>query len=211
MATTLYLTNTLADVNPSSATEYALSLTRGNAAVSETGVSTDDADPILDNSFIDDASGTVVWLSKPLNAVTISGSLTVNLRALESSMAANQQSGIWIRRYTNAGDPTTDYIIDETLPSGVEMGTAEAAQNWSATPFSTAIPAGDRIGCNVFAIEIGVGVTGHTHTLFFDGPTAGASGDSFITFTETITEQAGIDPALLAGALIESIDLQVAD
>lgn len=192
MATRFFLTNTLADVDPTSNTEYELRLgSAGDAAVSETG--TGDTDGIRD--LIDDASGSIRWISKPLSAVTINNDVLANLRMAEAAMTSNQQAWFDVVRVDNDGvsNPTT--IVSGNR--GVEMGTTEAAQNFTATiGAAISISAGQRIRVTVGVLEIGAGAA-DTVTLWFDGPTAGASGDSWIEFTETITEQAAAAGSLL--------------
>ena len=56
--------------------------------------------------------------------------------------------------------------------------------NWTITPSSTAFLKGDRILIRPYWIQIGVSASTHTVTMWYDGPTAAASGDSYVTFTE---------------------------
>jgi len=180
VATTLYLTNTASDLDLGVETEYKFSLTRGDAAVSETA-------PGGAISNVDDANGIIYWYSPPLNAVTISGPITVNLRMAEEFATTNLGAYIQVYRTDNAG-VAIEVILDGAR--GVEMGTSEADQNWAPTVTPSTLVAGDRLLVLVIASEVGTAGAG-VATLWFDGPTGGASGDSFITFTETITEQAG--------------------
>lgn len=124
------------------------------------------------------------FVSFQVNAFTLSGTVTMNLRMRENAMTDNIGAQCIIQRRDASGG-----FVSEVLNSqkGTEFGTTEAAQNWTATPTSTSFSDGDRI-C-VFGMYNAVGAAdiaavGH---LFVDGPTSGASGDSFITFTETIT------------------------
>src|SRR6185503_16984976 len=62
--------------------------------------------------------------------------------------------------------------------------------------------AGDRIGVIVYGAPIGTTASGFTFSLGYDGATGAADGDSWVQFTETITEQGGAaaaDPFPFAG------------
>lgn len=128
----------------------------------------------------------IEWISEPLAAdVTIAGSITFNLRMLESAMAANVGAQCVIERLDHLGAIISTVIDSE---QGVELGTAEAAQNWSASPTSTAFNKGDRIRVRVAGNDAGgTMASGNTFTFSYDGTTAAASGDSYVTFTETFS------------------------
>ena len=123
------------------------------------------------------------YITPPLEPFTLAGSISANLRGSESNAQANATLAVRILRF-NAVDNTTTTVT--LLSSATELGTTEAARTMSATPPSTAISAGDRIQFTVAAVNVGSMGGGRTVTFNFNGPTAGASGDSFITFTETI-------------------------
>ena len=180
MATTLLLTNTPSGVTGLPETEYDAWTSRGDAAVSETGIG--DTDGVID--LINDVNGTIFWFSKPLAAVTIAGSITFNMRMAESAMTTNNGAAVRVIRANGAGAEISTLL---TSSHGVEMTTAETARNWAATPTSTAFADGDRLLIKCGATEVGAGAA-NIITLWFDGPSSGASGDSFLTFTETLTE-----------------------
>lgn len=124
------------------------------------------------------------WVSDPIDAdVTISGSITFNLWGTESSMSANAGFQVVIFRVDSTTGALTQIINSER---GTELGTSNAANNWSATPTSTACNKGDRLIIRP-AINDAGGTMASTHvaTLYLDGTTAAASGDTYVTFTET--------------------------
>lgn len=126
------------------------------------------------------------WMSPPLSAAaTISGTVTFNLRMAESMSQANAGAQCMIERLDNTGGIVSTIVNSE---QGSELGTSEAARNWTASPTSTDLVAGDRIRVRVAANDGGgTMATGFTVTLWFSGPTAAASGDSYVTFTENLT------------------------
>jgi len=124
------------------------------------------------------------WTSNPLNAVTIAGSITVNLRALESSTMANY--GVGAEVYRLAGGVLTRIGINNNT---TELGTSEAARSFTITPTSTALADGDRLVVVPFFLAVGGSASGgFTSNCFWNGTASGASGDTFVTFTESITE-----------------------
>jgi hypothetical protein len=135
-------------------------------------------------------SGTEIWFfSNPLNGgVTISGTITPNIRALESNGLANYGVGIEILRFPNGGS-VPDATIVASVPVGLELGTSEAARTSNITPTSTAIATGDRIVIKIgWYAAGGTSASGRTATGFWNGA-SGATGDTFVTFAETLTEQ----------------------
>lgn len=135
-----------------------------------------------------------IWLSAPLSAgFTISGTITPNIRGLESASAANSAFRYEIRRWlVSTGGIGSQLGISGDNGTGFvsEWTTSETTKTApTMTPTSTAFVTGDRI---VFIIynDDGSGVTetaaSRTWTLFYDGAT-GATGDSYFTFTENLT------------------------
>lgn len=159
---------------------HRLTTTRGSSALSLTRVTV--AGP---TSGVEIASSRQ-WVSNPLAAdVLIAGTITFNLRMAESGTAGNAGAQCVIERIDSMG------AIQETVCNsefGTEMGTTEAAQNWTVDATDTQFYKGDRIRIRVAANDAG-GTMGASVTLtfWFDGPTAAASGDSYVTFTESLT------------------------
>jgi hypothetical protein len=94
------------------------------------------------------------FVSNPLAAdVTISGSITFNMRCAESNMSANAQAHVIIERM-NAECEVASTVVASSF--GTEMSvTTERADNWSASPTSTAFSKGDRIRATFYAANIG--------------------------------------------------------
>jgi len=166
-----------------------LSLARGASATFVNGNSVSGpTDGIEVHSTIDGFD----WISPPLAVdVTISGTITFNIRFSESDMMANIGPQVLLE-VIRADDLTTDDSNKlETIVNseyGTEAGTSEGANNWTASPTSTVVRKGDRLRARVLGNDAGGTMgTGYTFSFYFDGPTGGASGDSFITFTETFS------------------------
>lgn len=127
------------------------------------------------------------WLSEPLAAdATISGTITFNIRCLESSMSANAGPQVIIERVDSTGAIVSTVVNSE---NGTEAGTSEGAKNWTATPTSTDFQKGDRIRVRVLANDVGTMGAGFTFTVVYNGTSAGGSGDTYVTFTENLTFQ----------------------
>lgn len=135
-----------------------------------------------------EASATVgaalFWMSPPLNTVTIAGSITANLRCAESAAQANYGIGCKIYR-VHAG--TIDAAFAQASTTVEISSGGETAQSITLTPTSTVLATGDSVGAIIFFTGIGTSASGRTATVWYNGTTSAASGDTFLTFTETIT------------------------
>lgn len=174
MATTLYFRNLLTGLDP--VYNELMRLERGATATSIAGTTT--------------ASGTWIslgyWSTMPLVGFTFSESTSMNLRGNESNAQANAGLGArfykWVRG-TGIGASLLN------LASAVELGTAEGAQTATGTPTSTAFDSGDALIIEVGITNVGTMGGNRTVTFYFNGPTAGASGDSYVTLTENLIFQ----------------------
>lgn len=207
MATTFFLDDSAISAtvtNWPSTTKKGLLLTRGGVAVSS-GLSATTAllsATLTNGSVVEAWPGTTyalpastaggninssivnVWITNPLSAVTVAGSITVNLRALEDNAMANYGVGAEIYRLSS-GTLTRIGINNSTT----ELGTSEAARSFTISPTSTALASGDQLVIVPFFLAVGGAASGGFNSnCFWNGPTSAASGDTFVTFTETITE-----------------------
>ena len=135
------------------------------------------------------------FMSAPLAAdVTISGSIVTHLWANETSMSANATIGAAVDRVR--GDGTIDYVIG-IGELGTELSTSSAAYDITFTPTSTDFHKGDRIRVRTF-INDATSTTmasGYNVQYTVSGATAGANGDTYVTFTETISFDTASSPA----------------
>lgn len=190
------------DINPSTPDLDKLMALGVRGAGAATSVTNTNAGPINEGTGLQVTStaggAKLRWFTNPLSAVTISSTVTINVRGLESNAMANASLTMRIDRMNNAGTSVLSTIVAFAGGGdGAEFGTTESARNYTVSPTSATLSDGDRLRFQVF-LDDASGVTmgsGFTVSFFYDGPTAGASGDSFVTFTETITEQGGGAPA----------------
>lgn len=123
------------------------------------------------------------WATRPLSAaVTISGTVTVNVWGVESTVAANAGVRFKLFRLQPNGTKT----LFGTLDRGVELTNAMTAQNYTGTPSSQAFAIGDRIVMEPYITNVGVMAGALTCSMRYARGSPGISGDSYITFTETI-------------------------
>jgi hypothetical protein len=173
-------------------TQKALSLTRGGSAVSQAdatfagkGVG---SEVCAWGSLTQEFPNGLAFISEPLNGVTLSGNVTANIRGSESNAMASY--GVGFRLYhKSSGTGDLTQAGSSGLDSN-ELGTSEAARTAATVvPGGAVLADGERL---VILLEWGAAggttASGYTATGFYNG-LAGATGDTFITFAETITEQ----------------------
>jgi len=160
-----------------------LSVTRGIGATSQ-GATTSAGG---DHKLYDFSGAKTDWWYQ-VNAVTISGTVSFNVWGSEDAMATNCTAACRVARCDSAGTEISDVVANANAGhlDNVEYGTVTALQTWTATPTSTSFNDGDWIKVIPHADAFGVMAVGSA-TLRFGGTTGGADGDSFVTFTETIT------------------------
>lgn len=185
MATTLFLQSTTeTGVAVAGFDELKLTTTRGASTVS--GASC--AATASGNHILLQSSGSVdaIWLYR-VNAVTISGTVSLNVWGQESLMTTNAGFAVVVSRYDGSGTFISDVVAQANAghADGVELGTAAALMTWTATPTSTTFAAGDWLGVVLHADAVGTMAAGGVF-VDTDGPTGGVDGDTFISFTETI-------------------------
>jgi len=195
--TTIYITDT--DCDSTYWTPYASNVTgvatkraltsRGGGVVS---VSKTIAGGLANNTFGNLYS--LFVLTPPLaQDVTISGDYLFNICMAESDAGVNVETAVG-GFLQHADSSSTEYILGNYSASGSELTTSEAAYQWSVTPTSVNAKKGDRI-----LLRIGVKVTGTsgagTTTLWYNGSSPGASGDSYITFSDLLVFETDDTPA----------------
>lgn len=159
-------------------TQRSLGTTRGAAATTLTATSIVGPTPGI-------VAGTSIeFISDPIDRdITIAGAITVNLWGTESSMNANASICVFLERLDKTG-AVASVLVQQS--AGTELNTVSGVISTTPTPSSTNMLKGDRFRCRVF-FDDATAVTmasGFPLTFTYDGPTSGADGDSFITFTE---------------------------
>ena len=199
--TTLYLRNSASDIVDQGSTinEKALSTSRG--AASTTGVVNAVTGPTAGIKMTVTAGGNELeWYSGRIGPVTLSGPALVNLRGLQSNVASNGGLRVELHRVEDDGTGAVWWCGGLLVRSGFQGSLATSTQAHSAKVMGAPLGfVGHRLRLRVFADESYTQVWQHmaasgTVTLQFDGPTGGAAGDSFITFTETITDYTAPGP-----------------
>lgn len=128
----------------------------------------------------------LTWFSDPITAAfTLSGTVTVNIRGLESANAVNAGRGILIERTNNAGTVQSTIVAVTGVPSTITEFTTTDAANGAATytPTSTAMAVGERIRITLSIRNVGSMGAG-TATISYDGPAASVAGDTWVQFNE---------------------------
>lgn len=186
--TVLYLTDDVSDVNTASVDKVAW-LDRGAGVQSI--ITNTVAGLTTGVQMTDTGGGTVVdWFTPPLQSFTLTGLARANLRALESNIAANASLRCEIARVAGDGTGATVWATWCQAPSGTdnaELGTAEAASTVNVSGDDLAISAGQRLRIRLSIDDTALNAMGasQTVTFFYAGTSAGASGDSYITFPMT--------------------------
>lgn len=129
----------------------------------------------------------MIWYSQPLDAdVTISGSITWNIWASESSTSANVAINGRIEKVDGATGAIT--VIDTTARTTEVALTTRAVNNFAKVPAAgVACKRGDRLRVRIFGDDAGVMGSGFTFNARFGGPTPAADGDTWLQLTENLT------------------------
>lgn len=194
MATTLHLRLEAAEIDPTSPTiDRSLnpSVPSVSGQVNQTATQNGPIPTPIPMTLGTVDNRPVVFWSRQLQAVTISGDITHTIQVRESNAAANAQVGVYIYRTDYAG--TIISLISLSF-AGVEMGTGLTAFNtWVATPTNTVLNDGDRLLAIVAFTDADpesfIMAAGFTTQVRYNGAAAGSS-DSLLTFTDTLTELA---------------------
>lgn len=168
-----------------------LSTSRGGGAFADTAATVAGPTAGIETA----GSAPYEYISPPVGVgFTLSGTITFNLRGFESSMNANATWRCVVERIDNTG-VIISTVVDSLRTGATELGTSESAHNWTATPTSTTFAKGDRLRVRVLIDDASSNMgAGFSVSFMVAGTSSGASGDSFITLTETVTfEQPGTD------------------
>jgi hypothetical protein len=197
----VFLTDTASDVVTASVDREAWTSRGGGVVNDVTNTAAGWVTPGV--HMTDTAGGTVVdWFTKPLAAFTLGGVARANTRALESSTAANCGLRVEIARVDGDGTNPTVWAsacLSPAASSSGELSTTEVAREAWVTGDDLAVSEGQRLRIRVYLEDITISplVTGHTATFFYNGTSAAASGDSYVTFPQTLTESSPATPQAL--------------
>jgi len=124
------------------------------------------------------------WITKPFLADVAFAAEPwfYNIWAKESNAAANATAGFTLAEYTTSAQAA---FLDKD--HGTEAATTIARLNGiSGNATATTIDAGNRLIIGLEAVAVGTMGASQTLTIDFDGPTAGADGDTYVQCNETI-------------------------
>lgn len=136
----------------------------------------------------DTAGGTVAdWFTKPLTAFTLGGAVTCNLRGIQSNSTANATWAVEIA--VVAGDGTGPTVWAKGTCGLQTLNTAESSLSFLISGDDLAVTDGQRLRIRILIDDFGdTGmVSGFTITFFYAATGVG-SGDTYVTFTQTLTE-----------------------
>jgi hypothetical protein len=170
MATTLYMRDLSTSVNNYNWQATERGITTQTITINTTGI----------NAFI---TGNT-WASKPLAPFTLAGSISVNVRASESAAQANCGIQCYVYKWARATNTLSAALL--TLTQAAELSTTDAAVLLTGTPTSTVFASGDMLVIEIGIINIGNMGSGRTVAITYNGATAAAAGDTYITITETV-------------------------
>lgn len=142
----------------------------------------------------------IAWYSEFLQSVTITGTITINLRGLVSLSTVNAGFGFLLERTRPDGTVNATIVAETTVPAVITaLSTTDSAKTGTYTPTSTPIRTGERLKLTVKIRNVGTMAAG-TATLSINASTGGGAGDSFITFTETISAYGDVTSSAWSGA-----------
>jgi hypothetical protein len=196
-ATTIYLTDVAASdvvVGPVAREAWT---SRGSGVVNDvTNTQAGFTSPI---QVTDTAGGTSVqWFTKQLQAVTLTGMAVANIRA-QAPGAANASIRLEIARVASDGTSPTvwaSWCMSANNGRLGELNTSEAAETVNVSGDDLAISDGQRLRIRLYIDDYPLAAMGASQTVtnYYGGTTAGASGDTYITFPVTLTEYTASTP-----------------
>ena len=188
MATTFFLRDTSSSLAIASEDDLDATLTAGSALVAKGDTNTV-AGPTAGVQLRNNSESPfelMAWYTQPLDAVTITGTVTFNVWMAENNMSANVAARMRAERTDGSGSVISEIA---TAQHATEIAvTTRAVRNFTATPTSTTLSAGDRIRITILGDDAGTMASGFSFNASYGSGSAGTDGDTFVTFTETITE-----------------------
>lgn len=169
---TLYLRSTTTNSVGGGALD--LDATRGGSATN-VGVTDSSTGTSVDNITWTHYSDAALSANQTLN-----GTVTCNLRGKESATSVNKGVKCEVG-YRRSGADTSIC----TSAASTEWTASETAKSLTCTASSVALQAGDLLYLKWHTVNVGTGASG-TITQYRDGPTANATGDSYVTWPNCV-------------------------
>lgn len=187
----IYFTDTASDVNPGSAVEKEAWTSRGAGVT--TGVTNTVSGPTAAIQITNTAGGTAIeWYTKQLTAFTLAGMALFNIRGAVANVIAQATMIAEVAVCASDGSSPSVAGIAWLEPTGgtTKLTTTEAAYNAAVGVDDTSVSDGQRLRFRVYIRDAGnvaMG-SGTTATFYYAGTSAAASGDSYVTLPQTVTE-----------------------
>jgi hypothetical protein len=133
------------------------------------------------------------WYTPELEAFTLTGMAQANIRALESSASANASLRCELARVDSDGTNPTVWASWCCAPTGTDNGeltTSEVARTINVSGDDLAFTDGQRLRIRLYNEDISSAAMGNAFNVqrFFNGTSGGASGDSYITLPQSVSE-----------------------
>ena len=183
--TILYPTTTTSDIATAD-DDRKLAFSRGNGSATADRVAT--AGPVSPMQF--QMSGTNVrWYSPQLQATTLSGAVDAKMRYMVSIAGGQATMVVELIKRTAGGTETT-LAKGGDCANGLNQSTESTAFGIRLAVPDTAIADGDRLGLIVYIDDSARSVMGGSSTvyLWYNGVAAAGSGDTYLTFSQTLAE-----------------------
>jgi hypothetical protein len=185
--TQLFLTSTASAVDiGASVDEYEAWTARGSGVVSKSTSSV--LGWVAPIQWEDADANVIEWYSKQLQAFTLTAPVLANIRARETNAADNVALRVEMAITNSDGSGATVWAATTYVS---ELGTTEAADVWYIAGDDLAVTDGQRIRIRVFLdddVSSPMAVRSLGSILFYAGTSAGASGDSYITLGQSVSE-----------------------
>jgi len=133
------------------------------------------------------AGGTAVeWYTPQLEAATLAGIVSANIRAAESNAAANGTVRLEVATCDNDG---TNVTIYGSACANAELATSEGVLSLYVSGPDVSISQGQRLRFRLYLDDFEAALaTSYTATVYYNGATAGASGDTYIVLPVALTQ-----------------------
>lgn len=124
------------------------------------------------------------WTTMPLVGFTLSGSISINVWGDEQNATTNYGAKCIVYKWNLASGLSTALA---TITTG-EFATTPAARTGSATPTSTVFSNNDMLVFYfLFTPAGGAGANNRSVNFYYNGATAAAQGDTYVTINENVT------------------------
>lgn len=186
--TRFYLTDTASAVSVGTDEREAWTSRGGSSANSVTSTAAGWTSPIQ----LLRSGATLEWYTRPLDPFTLGGLASANVRASVSNAAANCGLRITIYVCANDGSSPVAWATGCNVPTyPYEIPTTDTAIGAYPSGADVAVTAGQRLLIRLYLEDppdVPM-VTGHTATITYNGPSANAAGDSYVTIGQTVYEE----------------------